>query len=227
MRTPGDDEELAIGFLFTEGLIFSVGDLSAPRNFRMGGNSILIRLNESFDANLSKLKRNFYTTSSCGVCGKESIEAIHQVCNIVPDRILFQLDLKTISQLPGRLNHVQETFERTGGIHAAALFDVNGQLISFREDVGRHNALDKLIGAELLKGTATEFDLGDRLLLLSGRASFELIQKAAMAGVKVVCAIGAPSSLAVETAQAFDMTLIGFLTNKSCNVYCGQQRIVT
>lgn len=226
MRTPGDDEELAIGFLFTEGLIFSASDLATPRSFQMGENSILIRLNEGFDADLSKLKRNFYTTSSCGVCGKESIEAIHQICNITTDRIPFQLDLKTISQLPKRLYEVQETFVSTGGIHAAALFDVTGQLVSFREDVGRHNALDKLIGAAILKSEEPEFHLGEHILLLSGRASFELIQKAAMAGVKVVCAIGAPSSLAVETAQAFDMTLIGFLKNESCNVYCGQQRIV-
>lgn len=226
MRTPGDDEDLAIGFLFTEGLIFSVSDLATPRSFQMGENSILIRLNEGFDADLSKLKRNFYTTSSCGVCGKESIEAIHQVCKVTPDRIQFQLDLKILSQLPSRLNEVQETFVSTGGIHAAALFDVTGQLVSFREDVGRHNALDKLIGSEILKSTASEFHLGERLLLLSGRASFELIQKAAMAGVKVVCAIGAPSSLAVETARAFDMTLIGFLKNESCNVYCGEQRII-
>lgn len=226
MRTPGDDEELAIGFLFTEGIIFSPSDLATPRSFHKSENSIIIRLSEGFDADVRKLKRNFYTTSSCGVCGKESIEAIHQVCKITNDRIPFQLELKTISQLPKLLYEVQETFVSTGGIHATALFDVNGKLVSFREDVGRHNALDKLIGAEILKSTASEFHMGEHILLLSGRASFELIQKAAMAGVKVVCAIGAPSSLAVETAQAFDMTLIGFLKNESCNVYCGGQRIV-
>ena len=226
MRTPGNDEELAIGFLFTEGLIHSATNLAAPASIQMGENSILIRLNDGFDVNLAKLKRNFYTTSSCGVCGKESIEAIHQVCTVIPDRIPFQLDLKTISQLPNRLFEVQKTFVSTGGIHAAAFFDLEGQLVAFREDVGRHNALDKLIGTEILKGDKAEFHLGEYVLLLSGRASFELIQKAAMAGVKVVCAIGAPSSLAVETAQSFDMTLIGFLKNESCNVYCGQQRIL-
>ncbi len=226
MRTPGNDEELAVGFLFTEGLVHSVKNFAIPISFQQGENSILVRLNPGFDVNLSKLKRNFYTTSSCGVCGKESIEAIHQVCKVTDDRISFQLDLKTISQFPKRLYDVQETFVRTGGIHAAALFDVKGELVSFREDVGRHNALDKLIGAEILKSDEVEFQLGEHVLLLSGRASFELIQKAAMAGVKVVCAIGAPSSLAVETAQSFDMTLIGFLKNESCNVYCGQQRIL-
>lgn len=225
MRTPGNDEELAVGFLFTEGLVFSKSDLAAPISFSLGENSILIRLNEGFDANLDKVKRNFYTTSSCGVCGKESIEAIHQVCNIKEDSIQFQLDLEMISQLSNRLYAVQKTFVSTGGIHAAALFDVNGDLVSFREDVGRHNALDKLIGAELIKNNESAFQLGKHILLLSGRASFELIQKAAMAGIKVVCAIGAPSSLAVETAQSFDMTLIGFLKNESCNVYCGQDRI--
>lgn len=226
MRTPGNDEELAVGFLFTEGVIFSKSDLTSPISFSMGENSILIRLNEGFDVNLDKIKRNFYTTSSCGVCGKESIEAIHQVCNIEKDGIQFQLDLKMISELPSQLYNVQKAFVSTGGIHAAALFHVNGELVSFREDVGRHNALDKLIGAELIKNSESTFQLGAHILLLSGRASFELIQKAAMAGIKVVCAIGAPSSLAVETAQSFDMTLIGFLKNESCNVYCGQERII-
>ena len=226
MRTPGNDEELAVGFLFTEGLIFSADNLANPRSVALGENSILIRLSEGFDANLDKVKRNFYTTSSCGVCGKESIEAIHQICPVTEDQLVFQLDLKTIAQLPKRLYEVQETFVQTGGIHAAALFDLEGELISFREDVGRHNALDKLIGAELIKNSGTSFNLGKHMLLLSGRASFELIQKAAMAGVKVVCAIGAPSSLAVETADAFNMTLIGFLKNESCNVYCGPERIL-
>lgn len=225
MRTPDNDEELAVGFLFNEGLIFSKLDLASPISFSMGENSILIRLNEGFDANLDKVKRNFYTTSSCGVCGKESIEAIHQVCNIKEDAIQFQIDLKTIFQLPGRLYKVQKAFLSTGGIHSAALFHTDGQLISFREDVGRHNALDKLIGAELIKSSDSTFRLDAHILLLSGRASFELIQKAAMAGIKVVCAIGAPSSLAVETAQSFDITLIGFLKRESCNVYCGKERI--
>jgi len=226
MRTPGNDEELAVGFLFTEGLIFSAENLAEPKSVSMGENSILIRLSEGFDANLDKVKRNFYTTSSCGVCGKESIEAIHQICPVTEDQLVFQLELETIAELPKRLYAVQETFVSTGGIHAAALFNPEGELVAFREDVGRHNALDKLIGAELIKQGGAEFNMGKHILLLSGRASFELIQKAAMAGIKVVCAIGAPSSLAVETAQAFDMTLIGFLKNESCNVYCRPERII-
>lgn len=225
MRTPGNDDELAIGFLFTEGLIFSAFNLATPASRTMGVNTILIRLNEDFDAKLDKVKRNFYTTSSCGVCGKESIEAIHQVCNVVPDALSISIDLENIAKLPSKLMTVQETFVSTGGIHAAALFNMNYNLISFREDVGRHNALDKLIGAALMTNKETTLNLGQYILLLSGRASFELIQKAAMAGIKVVCAIGAPSSLAVETAEAFDMTLIGFLKSQSCNVYTGIQRI--
>ncbi len=225
MRTPGNDEELAIGFLFTEALINSRENLSEMPSLVPVENKIIIRLNENFDANLDKVKRNFYTTSSCGVCGKKSIEAIHQVCNIVPEKSKIEIDVNTISMLPEKLFEVQKTFAETGGIHAAAFFDFKGKLQTFREDVGRHNALDKLIGAALLENKEKTIQLTNSILLLSGRASFELIQKAAMAGIKVVCAIGAPSSLAVETAKSFDMTLVGFLKNTSCNIYCGEKRI--
>ncbi|MBT0606724.1 formate dehydrogenase accessory sulfurtransferase FdhD [Aequorivita echinoideorum] len=226
MRTPGNDEELAVGFLLTEGIIFSKENLAEPMSFSAGENKILIRLAENFAPELKKLKRNFYTTSSCGVCGKESIEAIHQICNVEIEEIQLKIYLETIAQLPEKLFQVQKTFVSTGGIHAAAFFNKNGSLISFREDVGRHNALDKLIGAELINFDKQNFALSNTILLLSGRASFELIQKAAMAGVKIVCAIGAPSSLAIETALAFDITLVGFLKKNSCNVYCGEQRIL-
>ncbi len=225
MRTPGNDDDLAIGFLFTEGLISSKANLAILPSRSLGENTIIISLHESFDAKLDKVKRNFYTTSSCGVCGKESIEAIHQVCNVIADAIPIEIDLEIVASLPLKLMEVQKTFVSTGGIHAAALFTIDGRLLNFREDVGRHNALDKLIGASLLETEENSFNLGQHMLLLSGRASFELIQKAAMAGIKVVCAIGAPSSLAVETAIAFDMTLIGFLKAQSCNVYTGEQRI--
>ncbi len=225
MRTPGNDEELAIGFLFTEALINSRENLSEMPSFIPVENKIIIRLNENFDANLDKVKRNFYTTSSCGVCGKESIEAIHQVCPVIPEKTKIEIDVEVISTLPEKLFKVQETFASTGGIHAAALFNLDGQLIAFREDVGRHNALDKVIGTAFLEAENSPLQLHNRILLLSGRASFELIQKAAMAGIKVVCAIGAPSSLAVETAASFDMTLIGFLKNASCNIYSGEKRI--
>lgn len=225
MRTPGNDEELAVGFLFTEALITSQKNLATPPSSVPAENKIIVRLHENFDAQLDKVKRNFYTTSSCGVCGKESIEAIHQVCNIQPERKRIIIPVAVISRLPEQLYKVQKTFASTGGIHAAALFTFNGDLVSFREDVGRHNALDKVIGAAFLEQETSLFRLDQVILLLSGRASFELIQKAAMAGIKVVCAIGAPSSLAVETAASFDMTLIGFLKNTSSNIYCGEQRI--
>lgn len=225
MRTPGNDEDLAVGFLFTEGIIFSRNDLGNPASSSSAENKITINLNPHFDAKLQKLKRNFYTTSSCGVCGKESIEAIKQVCRIPKVRTEMGVKIKQVFTFPDQLRSSQETFDATGGIHASALFDCEGKLTSLREDVGRHNALDKLIGAEFMKSNSEEFFLQDKILLLSGRASFELIQKAAMAGIQVVCAIGAPSSLAVETAEDFGMTLIGFLKNGNANIYCGAEKI--
>jgi FdhD protein len=225
MRTPGNDEELAIGFMFTEGIISTRHQLADPPTYPLGENKILVRISETALVDLSKLQRNFYTTSSCGVCGKESIEAIHQVCPSRPSRSMLIIEPEMLFMLPERLREKQQTFRQTGGIHAAALFEADGALHSFREDVGRHNALDKLIGAEFLKTNIQVLDLSAFILLLSGRASFELIQKAAMAGIQVVCAIGAPSSMAVETARSFGMTLIGFLKSHSANIYCGQERI--
>ncbi|MBP0612567.1 formate dehydrogenase accessory sulfurtransferase FdhD [Chryseobacterium sp. cx-311] len=225
MRTPGNDGELATGFLFTEGIILSANDLNNPPHQSMGENQITVRLKPGASHDMQKVKRNFYTTSSCGVCGKESIEAIMQVCRIPDRRNDAKVNMQHIFTLPDKLRAAQETFNSTGGIHASALFDFQGELISLREDVGRHNALDKLIGAELLKSEGETFFLQDRILLLSGRASFELIQKAAMAGIPVVCAIGAPSSLAVETAEKFGITLIGFLKNGNANIYSGADRV--
>jgi len=226
MRTPGNDGELAVGFLFTEGIISSKKDLNEPIGQQLTENQITISLHPDFDANLKKLKRNFFTTSSCGVCGKESIEAIKQVARIPVQKENIKVKSSDIFDLPGKLRSMQKTFASTGGIHASALFDLDGNLLELREDVGRHNALDKLIGAILLKAEDEIFSLQNRILLLSGRASFELIQKAAMAGIPVVCAIGAPSSLAVETATEFGMTVIGFLNNGNCNIYCDEERIV-
>lgn len=225
MRTPGNDEELALGFLFTEGILFSKLNIDETLISKVGFNWITIHLNQKFNPNTAKLKRNFYTTSSCGVCGKESIEAIHQTRKIAPKILDLKVDLKIIFTLPEKLFQVQKTFQTTGGIHAAAFFDVSGNLIEFREDVGRHNALDKLIGAEFLKSNAEDFFIQDKILLLSGRASFELLQKAAMANIPIVCAIGAPSSLAIETAENFGITLIGFLKNSSCNIYTNDHRV--
>lgn len=220
MCTPGHDEELAIGFLFTEGIISGKDDI---QNCSSAGNNIVIaglRPGISFDP--KKIERHFYTSSSCGVCGKSSIDAVKNVFpnNRTKDDIVIAAHVFT--RLPDALRQQQEVFEHTGGLHASALFDLNGILMMTREDVGRHNALDKLIGAALRQGA---IPLNEYILLLSGRASFELIQKAAMAGIKVVCAVGAPSSLAVELAKECDMTLVGFLRDGRFNIYCGEQRI--
>lgn len=225
MRTPENDAELAIGFLFTEGVIFSKNNLNEPAFSQVEDNKITINFFTDFNPDLQKLKRNFYTTSSCGVCGKESIEAIKQVCRIPILKPAEPIKLNVLFSLSEKLRNLQKTFQTTGGIHASALFDLEGNLLDLREDVGRHNALDKLIGAELLKSNGENFSLQNRIVLLSGRASFELIQKCAMAGVPIICAIGAPSSLAVETAKNFGITLIGFLKNGNANIYCGSDKI--
>ncbi|WP_294217418.1 formate dehydrogenase accessory sulfurtransferase FdhD [uncultured Chryseobacterium sp.] len=222
MRTPGHDAELAIGFLFTEGIITGrkrvkdVYHLQAVCS-RTGENTVIVELAEGYTPKLMNTDRNFYTTSSCGVCGKGSIESIRTVSTFgdlekKPQRIA----LETLYQLTEKLRTFQNNFSATGGIHASGLFDLNGDLLALREDVGRHNALDKLIGNALM---AEQLPLTDRILVLSGRASFELIQKAAMAGISVVAAIGAPSSLAVDLAKEFDMTLLGFLRDNRFNIY--------
>ena len=225
MRTPENDKELAVGFLFTEGIIFSRKNLDQKVSSQIEDNKITVNFSSDFNPDLQKLKRNFYTTSSCGVCGKESIEAIKQVCRIPILKSEIPVKIKVLFSLTEKLLNVQKTFESTGGIHASALFDLDGNLLNFREDVGRHNALDKLIGSELLKYDGEDFSLKNRIVLLSGRASFELIQKCAMAGVPIICAIGAPSSLAVETAENFGITLVGFLKNGNANIYCGTEKL--
>ena len=220
MCTPGNDEELATGFLFTEGIIAGKGDIM---NCGATGNNIVIatlRPGISFDP--QKIERHFYTSSSCGVCGKSSIDAVKNVFTRDPIKDNIQVNAAVLTELPEALRKQQEVFEHTGGLHASALFDLYGNLLLTREDVGRHNALDKLIGAALMNG---DVPLCNHILLLSGRASFELIQKAAMVGIKIVCAVGAPSSLAVELAKETDMTLVGFLRDGRFNIYCGEQRI--
>ncbi len=227
MRTPGHDFELAAGFLFTEQIIRESGDIESiihcgPQESEQPRNVVRVEISPSVEVDLAKLQRNFYTTSSCGVCGKSSIEALH-VGRIEPLRPSTQrIDAATINALPARLRASQATFEATGGLHAAGLFDLRGELLNLREDVGRHNAVDKIIGAEFLGG---RMPLTDRLLMLSGRVSFELVQKALVAGIAVVAAIGAPSSLAIETARAFGMTVIGFVRDDRFNVYSGEERL--
>jgi FdhD protein len=226
MCTPGHDEELATGFLFTEGIIKNKEDVLRCNSFDKSdndaGNIITAELKPGISFDPQKIERHFYTSSSCGVCGKSSIDAVKNVFtnNLLKDDLSIQASV--ITGLPELLRKQQEVFEHTGGLHASALFDLNGQLLLTREDVGRHNALDKLVGAALIAG---DLPLDHHILLLSGRASFELIQKAAMAGIKIVCAVGAPSSLAVEMSKEFDMTLVGFLRDGRFNIYSGEQRI--
>lgn len=221
MRTPGNDTELAVGFLYTEGIIKSYNEVKGC--FTIPDNIVQVVLKEDIVLDLSKLERNFYTTSSCGVCGKSSIESVKTVCEIIDTDDTLQFQSQLIYKLPEILKQHQQVFASTGGLHASAIFDTGGNLILTREDVGRHNALDKLIGVVLEKDM---LPLNNYLLLLSGRASFELIQKAAMAGIKIVAAVGAPSSLAAQTASEFGMTLIGFLRDERFNIYCGEKRII-
>jgi FdhD protein len=230
MRTPGHDFELAAGFLFTEGILHDAAEIreiqwSPPQangNPRQLGNSVTVELNPGVEVDLDRLERHFYTSSSCGVCGKASIEAIQmQGCPVLP-RNQPLVETSVIHHLPETLRREQPVFERTGGLHAAALFSPDGKLQLLREDVGRHNAVDKLIGSQMLAGRTP---LSGYLLLVSGRASFELVQKALMAGIPILAAVGAPSSLAVETAQRFNMTLLGFVRDGRFNIYSGASRI--
>lgn len=224
MRTPGNDEELAAGFLFTEGIISSYEAITAVYEAQADSNKIMVALKSPLHPNLGSLERNFYTTSSCGVCGKTSIDAIKTIPAFAAASGNMQWSPELIHALPGLLRRRQDIFERTGGLHASALFDAAGNLLLVREDVGRHNALDKLIGAAMEQRM---LPLNNHVLLLSGRGSFELIQKAAMAGIQLVAAVGAPSSLAVQMAQEAGITLIGFLRGERFTIYTGAQRIKT
>lgn len=228
MRTPGNDAELALGFLFTEGIIQNLSDINGiAHTFTTCAenkeNVIQVSLNEHATPNLRNTERNFYTTSSCGVCGKGSIDAIRTVNAYIRQDDTTLIDANILHQLPQKLSKHQQVFADTGGLHASALFTPSGELLLLREDVGRHNALDKLIGAALNNNW---LPLTNYILLLSGRASFELIQKAAMAGITAVAAVGAPSSLAVQLAEEFNITLIGFLRNNRFNIYTAAHRIL-
>jgi FdhD protein len=228
MRTPGEDFELAAGFLFTEGIIESADQIKQikhcgiPAKNSVFNNTVLVDLRADVKIDFKKLERHFYTTSSCGVCGKTSIEALQTgVCSLVENTSpIFAAEM--IHRLPETLRSRQNVFDRTGGLHAAALFNTAGEMESLREDVGRHNAVDKLVGSQFLAGKPP---LSDKLLLVSGRASFELVQKALMVGIPILAAVGAPSSLAVELAREYGMTLLGFVRDNRFNIYCGAQRI--
>jgi FdhD protein len=223
MRTPGCDYELAVGFLFTEGIVQHRGQILETQPVPFTDNKIVVRLGANENPRLQKSERNFYTTSSCGVCGKSSIDAIKTVSvyNNVPDEIRVKAGL--FYGLHVALRKHQAVFKSTGGLHASALFDLDGNFVTLREDVGRHNALDKVIGAAFLND---QLPLNNKILLLSGRASFELVQKAVMAGIKIVASVGAPSSLAVQLAQDNGITIIGFLRGERFNIYSGEQRVV-
>jgi FdhD protein len=219
MRTPGDDADLAAGFLFAEGVVREPSHILGIEA-SSAESAIRVELHPDVSLDLHHLDRRGFTTSSCGVCGKTALDAIEATCD--GPRPCGSVSPSIIHELPNRLRESQPAFSRTGGLHAAALFELNGKLLAVREDVGRHNAVDKLIGAEFRAGRTP---LHDRILLVSGRASFELIQKAAMAGVPVFAAIGAPSSLAVSLAERMGMTLLGFVRDQRFNIYTGMERV--
>ena len=226
MRTPGHDDELALGFLLSEGVIAGSSDVIEIAPCQKGelalhGNVLNVFLAPKAVIDLDKLRRNVYASSSCGLCGKASIESVHVHFPPLVKREPFVAAEKLL-QLPAMLRVRQETFEKTGGLHAAGLFDFNGSLLTLREDVGRHNAVDKVLGRSMLDGN---LPLEDSVLMVSGRASFEVLQKALAGRVSVVCAISAPSSLAVEFARESGQTLVGFLRGSTFNVYSHPERI--
>lgn len=227
MRTPGHDQDLAIGFLFSESIIENSDDIAAideiGRVDQDSGTSNIIRvtLNSKANLDIKKLERHFYTTSSCGVCGKTSIEAIYnQGCKISKSQ--FSIKHSKLTELPKKLRAQQIIFGETGGLHAAAVFNTHGEIILVREDVGRHNAVDKVIGALLKRKQLPANDLG---IIVSGRTSFELMQKIIVAGVPILAAVSAPSSLAINLAKEFEVTLVGFLRGNKFNTYSSDHRI--
>jgi len=220
MRTPGSDIELATGFLFTEGLVRARKHIVAARSCRSGSVRVVVAPDVTID--LARLERHSFTSSSCGMCGKTSASALRTMSSYPLRAGEPLVSEPLLRSLPERLRCAQPAFDATGGLHASALFDLGGELVTLREDVGRHNALDKVIGAELLAG---RLPADERILIVSGRVSFELVQKALMAGIPIVAAIGAPSSLAVDLAREAGLTLLGFLRSDRFNVYSGAERL--
>jgi len=226
MRTPGNDYELVAGFLYSEGLINDIEDIvrfQYEKNFlgRENINSVLVEIKSNESKDLDKFKRNVLTNSSCGLCSAVSIDQVYKRIQRLP-RGDFKVNEELILKLPDTLNLQQSIFYKTGGVHASALFDKEGKLFCIMEDVGRHNAMDKLVGKML---SEKKIPLDDTIVLFSGRASFELVQKSIMAGIPFIAAIGAPSSLAIDLAKSFDVTLVGFLRNGRFNVYSGFHRL--
>jgi FdhD protein len=229
MRTPGNDNELAAGFLYTEGIIHARGDIDsietcgppAPESGLF--NVVRVELQQDVSVDLGRLQRHFYTTSSCGVCGKTSLDAL-RVAGHSPLAAGASFSQAALTSVPDSLRSAQDTFDATGGLHAAAVFDKDGQLGAVMEDVGRHNAVDKVIGRMLLDDVLPASDRG---MMVSGRASFELVQKTLVAGIPLLAAVSAPSSLAVSLAREFNMTLVGFLRGSTYNVYSAPERLVS
>lgn len=228
MRTPGNDEELAAGFLYTEGIIRGADDIASiercgePDPDTGEQNIVRVTVRDEVDIDFDRLQRHFYTTSSCGVCGKTSLDALRVEGGTSLAGLGPRFDVDMLRALPERVRRRQQVFSATGGLHAAAVFSADGEIVVVKEDVGRHNATDKAIGALLALRRLPGHGYG---LLVSGRASFELMQKSLLAGIPLLAAVGAPSSLAVETATEFGMTLIGFLRGDTFNIYAGKERL--
>ena len=229
MRTPGQDEDLVRGFLYNEQIIKDIKHISSIEKFgdKVGQyniqNKILVTLNNSSNVDITKIKRDFLTNSSCGVCGKSSLDALEVIKQDKTPKLEPKLNSKIIISAPDILRNNQTEFAQTGGIHASGLFNKDGTLINVKEDVGRHNALDKLIGNALLKG---QIDPNNQFITCSGRLNFELIQKILMTNIGIVIGVGAPTSLAIDLANKFDMTLIGFVKKDSYNVYTNSQKVI-
>lgn len=230
MRTPGADFELAAGFLYSEGVVNSREDIDRISycvdpdvDGEQRYNIVNVALREGLIVDLQPLERHFFTTSACGVCGKASLDALRsRNYGVIPEGEGLEVPVEVIYSLPEQLRSAQRVFSTTGGLHAAALFDTQGKLLSVREDVGRHNAIDKLVGSAVLND---ELPLNNQIVMVSGRSSFEILQKCLVAGVPIVCAVSAPSSLAVALAREFGITLVGFLRGERFNVYAGRERL--
>ena len=229
MRTPGDDEDLIIGFLFNEKIIENFNQIEKIEKKREKAgkynlqNKIVTTINSSENIDIGKLRRNFLTNSSCGVCGKTSIDSLEVIKTDKIKKTVPKLSYKTIIQAPELLRQNQSEFSKTGGIHASGLIHSSGKIVAVREDVGRHNALDKVIGYSFKNSL---FDTKNQFIACSGRLSFELVQKTLMANIGLLMGVGAPTSLAIDLAKRFDMTLIGFVKSDSFNIYCGENRIL-
>ncbi len=229
MRTPGHDEDLVRGFLFNEQIIQGLNDIETIESFgeKVGQyniqNKILVTLNNSKNVNISKIKRDFLTNSSCGVCGKSSLDALEILKKEKTSKSNPKLSKEVLINSPSMLRENQSEFAKTGGIHASGLFSSNGNLISLREDVGRHNALDKLIGSSLI---SKNLQPNDQFITCSGRLNFELVQKVLMTNIGLMIGVGAPTSLAIDLANKFDMTLVGFVKEDSFNVYTNKQKVI-